>query len=146
MGERGQAIQKTYGLAVRAIITDGQRRCLLVRRSKVCRSHAGTWEWPGGKVDSGEDVIAALCREIREEAGLEIELGDVAGAYGFELPKVKVATLCLEARIVGGTVCLSEEHDDFAWVPLETMQQWDLTPSMRAFALSYAANNRSGGA
>ena len=51
---------KPFRLAVKAIILDGQQRCLMVRRSAFNHNFVGCWEWPGGKVDDGEDFAAAV--------------------------------------------------------------------------------------
>ncbi|WP_018156761.1 (deoxy)nucleoside triphosphate pyrophosphohydrolase [Demetria terragena] len=50
-------------------------RLLAARRTEPSRL-AGGWELPGGKVEAGEDCITALHREILEELGVRIELGD----------------------------------------------------------------------
>jgi 8-oxo-dGTP diphosphatase len=52
-----------------AIVREG--KCLVTQRSSEM-SLPGLWEFPGGKVQSGEDPRQALCREIREELGIEI--------------------------------------------------------------------------
>ena len=53
-----------------------QGRVLLTQRKKG--SHlAGAWEFPGGKVEPGEDPRDALARELREELGIEASVGDV---------------------------------------------------------------------
>jgi len=130
---------KPYGLAVKAVICDGQGRCLLLRRSAHNHSFAGQWEWPGGKVDQGEDFATALRREVADEVGLTIELTGLAGATSFEMPKVNVVLLCMEVRLVGGTVQLSEEHDAFAWVSFAELPQQELLLALtRAFMLDYA--------
>ena len=113
--------EKPYRLAVRAVIRDEAGRCLLLRRSPANKGFVGYWEWPGGKVDAGEEFEHALHREVSEETGLEIELHDLAGAFGFEVAQARIVTLCLEARPTGGTLRLSEEHDAFEWVPLEEL-------------------------
>jgi len=53
------------------VILDPQQHILLTRRA--ADSHqGGLWEFPGGKVESGEDLLSALSRELREELGIEI--------------------------------------------------------------------------
>lgn len=128
---------KSFGLAVRAVIRDTQQRCLILRRSNACRSFAGQWEWPGGKVDPGETFDVAVIREVSEETGLEIELTDFAGAFSIEVTGRQIAVLCLEAKLVDGNVQLSREHDNSAWVRLTDCLQWDLTPGFRDFVQQY---------
>lgn len=137
--------QRPFGLAVRAVVLDQHGRCLVLRRSNVCKSFAGTWEWPGGKIDPGETFDVALHREVAEETGLGIELTGVAGAYSIEMAGKHIAVLCLEAHPIGHDVRLSEEHDDFAWAPVGDLLQWDLTPSFREFADAYIQRVPKGG-
>ncbi len=55
-----------------AVIVDDRGRVLLTRRAADAHQ-GGLWEFPGGKLEPGEDVSDALCRECREELGIEIE-------------------------------------------------------------------------
>jgi 8-oxo-dGTP diphosphatase len=55
---------------------------ILVRNGKILacqrradQSHAGRWEFPGGKLEAGETLAACLRRELREELGIEAEIG-----------------------------------------------------------------------
>ncbi|MHB8055181.1 MAG: A/G-specific adenine glycosylase [Candidatus Aminicenantales bacterium] len=57
--------------AVIAVIRDGKR--ILIQKRPEKGLLAGLWEFPGGKVESGESLRTALRRELREELGLEIE-------------------------------------------------------------------------
>ena len=57
---------------VAAALIDPERRVLLQRRAPG-RAMAGLWEFPGGKVESGELPEAALAREIEEELGISVE-------------------------------------------------------------------------
>ncbi|SEJ66053.1 (deoxy)nucleoside triphosphate pyrophosphohydrolase [Demequina mangrovi] len=65
-------------LVVAAAITDSldAPRQLLAARRSAPSALAGLWEFAGGKVERGESAEAALRREIREELGVEIEIGD----------------------------------------------------------------------
>ena len=131
--------EKPFATAVRAAISDSEGRCLLVRRSDVCTHWVGRWEWPGGKVDEGETFDVALRREIMEETGLEVQLLSVLGAYGLDMAHVRVAVLCLDARVTGGKLCLDEDHDDYAWVPAAEVPNRDLVDGLRPVAEGYAA-------
>jgi 8-oxo-dGTP diphosphatase len=129
---------KPWSLAVRAVIHDNRGRMLLLRRSDVCRHFVGCWEWPGGKADPGEDFATAVKRETREETSLEVKLTDVAGVTHFETPTAHFVILCMEARVDGGDLRLSEEHDAFAWVAPADFQKLPFTGQVKDFMLEYA--------
>ena len=129
---------KPFSLSVKAVVRDAQGRCLLLRRSAVNKHFVGCWEWPGGKVDAGEDFAHAVVREAWEESGLEVELTGVAGVTEFEIEKVHVVVLAMDVRVAGGELRLSEEHDAFDWVALADLAGRNLTPPNAAFMLEYA--------
>lgn len=136
---------KPFGLAMKAVVLDEQGRTLLIRRSVANQHFAGKWEWPGGKVDPGEDFAVAAIRETREETGLEVELTGVAGVAGFEVARAHVVMLCMKARVVGGAMQLSHEHDAFRWVPLSELHEMDLIEgSVRDCMLEYARKEGGG--
>ncbi len=107
---------KPYDLAVSALINDGQGRFLLLKRAGSSKHYAGQWEPPGGKLDPGETFEQGLIREVQEETGLTVELDSVAGTTEFELPAIKIVLLHMNAHIVAGEFCLSDEHEDFDWL------------------------------
>src|SRR5690606_41833150 len=60
---------------VAGVITDVRGRILLTQRGKDS-DLAGLWEFPGGKREPGESSQAALARELEEELGIEVEIGE----------------------------------------------------------------------
>jgi mutator protein MutT len=63
------------GVGVGAIIVDNQGRLFLARRGSKAKNESGLWEFPGGSVEFGETMAAALSREMREEFGIEVTVG-----------------------------------------------------------------------
>ena len=127
-----------FKLSVKAVIEDGNGRCLLVRRSGSSKHYAGQWEWPGGKVDPGEDFAVATCRETKEETNLDIQLTSLAGAAEFTVGNFQVIALCMNAEVVSGEVKLSDEHDEYAWVAWDELGKYDLAENTREFMLDFA--------
>jgi 8-oxo-dGTP pyrophosphatase MutT (NUDIX family) len=80
----------------------------------------GEWDLPGGRPDPGEDHRTALVREVREEAGLAVEVGVRVDEHLFEvLPQRFVRIVAYACRLVGGNdVVLSHEHLETRWVSL----------------------------
>ncbi|MFE9653639.1 (deoxy)nucleoside triphosphate pyrophosphohydrolase [Micromonospora sp. NPDC006431] len=95
-----------------AIIADG--RVLACERSAPPEV-AGRWEFPGGKVEPGEDETTALVRECAEELGVRVELGarvgrDVRMAHGRSVLRVYVA------RLLHGDQPKALEHSELRWL------------------------------
>jgi len=74
------------GVGVGAIIVDEQGRLFLARRGPKAKNERGLWEFPGGSVELGERLADALRREIREEYGVEIEVGELLDVVDHILP------------------------------------------------------------
>ena len=138
MTASGKSEAKPFLMAVKAVAFDTQDRCLLLRRSIANKNFVGCWEWPGGKMEAGEDFAAAVLRETREETSLDVEITGLAGAIQYEMPQKQIILLCMEVRIVNGEVKLSDEHDDFTWAPLAELNRYKLLPGVGDFMLEYA--------
>lgn len=93
---------------------------LLAARRTSPPALAGLWEFPGGKVESGETCEAGLLRELTEELGIEAELGaEIEGPIdqGWKLSGPAAMRVWL-ARITEGTPEPLEDHDELRWLEL----------------------------
>ena len=93
-----------------AVLRDGQ---VLASRRTEPPPLAGLWEFPGGKVEPGEDDVEALVRELREELRVEVEVGD---RLGDDLPIGATAVLRVYVcRLLSGEPALVD-HDEHRWL------------------------------
>lgn len=92
------------GVGIGAIIVDDIGNVLLIRRGKKAKNERGKWEFPGGAVEFGDTMATTIKKEIREELGVEIELGDSLPAIDHILPEENQhwVTSCIIAKITKG--------------------------------------------
>jgi 8-oxo-dGTP diphosphatase len=95
------------------IIRDG---CVLACRRNAERSAGGLWEFPGGKVEPGESPQEALAREIREELGVDIEVGELIHRATTATDGVHVDLSSYAAKLTDAAPTASTDHDALRWV------------------------------
>lgn len=108
-------------LAAGALIVE-RDRVLLVRRGVIPRK--GFWAMPSGFVEYDEQPRPALAREVREETGLEIEVGRVIDVYPLADPQKQGVFLLFEAKVTGGNLQPGDDVTEAAWFPISAIP-WD---------------------
>ena len=102
-------------LLVAAAVIVESGRVLLTQRKRGTHL-AGAWEFPGGKVEPGEDPRAALARELREELGVEVEAGAALEITFHRYPGKDVLLLFfLAARLPGSPEPRPIDVADLRW-------------------------------
>ncbi|MEO5916648.1 MAG: (deoxy)nucleoside triphosphate pyrophosphohydrolase [Luteolibacter sp.] len=95
------------------VIEDVEGRYLACLRP-VGKHLGGLWEFPGGKVDSGETPEAALIRELREELEVDVEVGLPLTPVTWNYDERVIRLLPYRCRIIGGELS-AVEHELLRW-------------------------------
>ena len=95
------------------------RKILIIKRSKYAGGDENEWEFPGGGLKFGEDLLEGLAREIKEEVGLTVRTDKLLYAITrLVSPHRQIVGLTYLSYADTEKVTLSEEHIDFMWVTL----------------------------
>jgi 8-oxo-dGTP diphosphatase len=114
---------------------------LLTRRMEGAHL-AGYWEFPGGKVEPGEDPEEALVRECREECGIEVRVEDVVDVTFHRYDQKDVLLLFYDCKLLSGEV----RHlgvADHVWCPPGRLSEYRLPPPDERVVRKLAAGGES---
>lgn len=106
-----------------AVIT--RNGCVLIACRPPHGLLGGLWEFPGGKQQEGEDLASCLRREIREELGVEIEVGELLGVYRHAYTHFRITLHAFRCLLLRGEP-QSIQVADLRWVRLEELSQFPM--------------------
>jgi 8-oxo-dGTP diphosphatase len=109
-----------------AVIRNGDS--VLITRRPEGKPHAGMWEFPGGKLDGNESPRDCLRREILEELGLEVAVGDILETAYYRYDWGPVLILAFECRPLAGEI-RNLQVAEHRWVALEELSSFALLPA-----------------
>jgi 8-oxo-dGTP diphosphatase len=127
-------LEKPYIISLYAIIRNEESEFLLLKRSEESHVDPGKWDLPGGKMEREEILENAIVREVREETGITIIPGEIAGYTIFERPEKKEIGIVYDGKYVTADVKLSPEHTEYKWVSQFRIMEMDsLLPYFKDF-------------
>lgn len=115
----------TVHVVAAAIERNGQFLC--ARRGGV-GPLVGMWEFPGGKVEAGEEPTNALQREIHEELNVRIEVGQLVTDTIHHYDFAQVRLMVFRCSLLAGEPRLTD-HTEIRWVPPTQLNDLDWAPA-----------------
>ena len=110
---------------VAALIRDGKR---VFATARGYGNYKGWWEFPGGKVEPGENPEDALVREIREELDSEISVDEYISTIEYDYPEFHLTMRCYWCSLISGDLVL-KEAEDAKWLDVETIDSVKWLPA-----------------
>lgn len=129
--ENKKEIRSFFTLTIKAVILNDKNEVLLIKRPENDHHGAGKWDLPGGGLEETERIPDGIKREIEEEVGIKIKIENIICINDFEekhaekhnVDSREVSTIGKGIRVLAyhesGEIKLSDEHDEYEWVPLE---------------------------
>ncbi len=109
---------------------------ILTCRRRPEKTAGGRWEFPGGKVESGEDPEEALVREIEEELGVGIRITGHLTTDETDAGDRVIRLTCFRAELEGAGPVASTDHDRLVWLEPASLAGLDwATPDLPAVRL-----------
>lgn len=107
---------------------------VIVRDNRILATQRGYgefkdgWEFPGGKIESGETPEDALKREIMEELKVEIDVRELIGVVEYDYTDFHLNMVCFWCTLKGGEIQLVE-HEAGRWLKKEKLEELEWLPA-----------------
>jgi len=126
-------------LIVVAGIIERDARILICRRRADARHHPLKWEFPGGKVEPGEEPRAALARELGEELGIRAEIGEEIESFAYQYAgRSPILLMFFRVSQFAGEL-VNREFDEIAWESKHRLPDYDFLEGDIEFVRRLAA-------
>lgn len=117
---------KVVAAIIKAVNENGETIIFATRRGYG--DFKGGWEFPGGKIESGETPQEALKREIIEELDTEVSVGELMDTVEYDYPQFHLSMDCFWCQIVRGNLVL-KEHEAARWLTKDELNNVEWLPA-----------------
>ncbi len=133
-----------FFFGVKGVIARADGKVLIVREGVKYEdgTELGKWDVVGGRIEPEESIYAGLRREVKEESGLEIEIGKSLGVtenfIEIKGESCHIVRAYFACTVVGNeAVTISDDHDTYEWIEPSTHKDWNLMEDLHAIMEEY---------
>ena len=101
---------------------------IFIARRKPGKHLESFWEFPGGKIQSGESPISALHRELHEELGMKVIVEKYFSSNQHQYGAFQIELIAYRCEFVSATFEMTD-HDKYEWVKPDNLLDWKLAPA-----------------
>lgn len=116
-------------LVVAGLVVSPAGDRILITQRRVDQALGGQWEFPGGKVESGESPIDALVRELEEEIAVTVQVGVIWEVLYHRYPDFELVMLVYPCRIADAREPAAIEVADLVWCRPEELSRYPILPA-----------------
>ena len=123
----------TFVVAQKAAIREGGKY-LIIKRSPLEDTYVNCWEFPGGKLEKGEEALQGVEREVKEETRLTVKAIKPLFTFKKLMPNgLHYIFIVYHCKKLSGKIRLSEEHSAYRWATQKEILRLEIHPFLRAF-------------
>ncbi len=122
------------------VVFDKGQKFLVMQRNENEDIYPGLWELPSGKKEELEDAEASLLREIKEEAGIDVEIILPVSIFNYQIEKTEEIRDSTQINFLvkmkrDQEVHISKEHQNFAWVGKDELNKYNFSDATKRVLL-----------
>lgn len=99
---------------------------ILIAKRKTGKCIGANWEFPGGKLESGETLEECLKRELKEELNIEVKIGDFFDSSKFSCGDNEIELIAYRVLYLSGELKLND-HEEIRWIKPSELNEYNFT-------------------
>lgn len=136
MGDK-KVVQK---VVLGGVVFSKEQKFLVMQRNENEDIYPGLWELPSGKKEELEEAEASLLREIKEEAGVDVEIVVPISVFNYQIEKPEEIRDSTQINFLvkikdDQEVHISEEHQNYAWVDKDDLNKYNISDATKKVLL-----------